>query len=112
MPASITDCFCVNTQDRPLHRTDPFTVTNYIATLEVKIPFSLVGLPGRLPDGIFDLQVSGTPAEPYAMQAAPDLLGWTDLVVGTLPGYTIMLSDANAGANPVRFYRTSSTAPP
>jgi len=80
--------------------------------LEVKIPFSLVGLPGPLPEGIFDLQISGTPAEPYAMQAAPDLLGWTDLVVGTLPGYTITVSDTNAGANPVRFYRISSTAPP
>jgi len=32
------------------------------------------------------------------MQAAPDLRGWTDLVVGTLPGYTITLSDTNAGA--------------
>src|SRR5437660_11815895 len=93
--------------------TTPFgTVTNYIATLEVKIPFSLVGLPGRLSDGIFDLQVSGTPAEPYALQSTPDLLGWTDLVVGTLPGYTITLSDTNAGANPVRVYRISSTPPP
>ncbi|PYJ85715.1 MAG: hypothetical protein DME22_08095 [Verrucomicrobia bacterium] len=93
--------------------TTPFgTVTNYVATLEVKIPFSLVGLPGRLPDGIFELQVSGTPGEPFAMQSTPDLLGWTDLVVGTLPGYTITLSDTNAGANPVRFYRISSTAPP
>jgi len=67
---------------------------------------------GTVTEGIFDLQVSGTPAEPYALQAAPDLRGWTDLVVGTLPGYTITLSDTNAGANPVRFYRISSTAPP
>ena len=81
-------------------------------TNQLKIPFNLVGLPGRLPDGIFDLQVSGTPAEPFAMQTAPDLLGRTDLVVGTLPGYTITLSDTNAGANPVRFYRVSSTALP
>ena len=93
--------------------TTPFgTVTNYIATLEVKIPFSLVGLPSRLPDGIFELQVSGTPGNPFAMQSTSDLFGWTDLVVGTLPGYTITLSDTNAGANPVRFYRISSTAPP
>src|SRR2546425_213813 len=94
--------------------TTPFgTVANYVATVEVKIPFSLVGLPGRLPGGIFDLKVFGTPAEPYAMQAAPDLLGWTDLVVGTLPGYTITLSDTNAGSNPVRFYRiVSDTSAP
>ena len=83
-------------------------MTLLIVYVEVKIPFSLVGLPGRLADSIFDLQVSGTPAEPYAMQAAPDLLGWTDLVVGTLPGYTITLSDTNAGFNAVRFYRIFS----
>jgi len=67
--------------------TTPFgIVTNYVATLEVRIPFSLVGLPDRLPDGIFDLQVSGTPGDPFALQSTPDLFGWTDLVVGTLPG--------------------------
>ena len=85
------------------------TLRNYVATLEVKIPFSLVGLPGRLADGIFDLQLSGTPQEPYAMQSTPDPFGWIDVVVGTLPGYTITLSDTNAGANPVRFCRVSST---
>jgi hypothetical protein len=54
---------------------------------EVKIPFSLVGLPDRLHDGIFDLQVSGTPGDPFALQSTPDLFNWTDLAVGTLPGY-------------------------
>ena len=92
--------------------TTPFgIITNYVATVEVKIPFSLVGLPGRLPDGIFDLQLSGTPGDPFALQSTPDLLGWLDLVVGTLPGYTITLSDTNAGFNPVRFYRIFSDTP-
>ena len=92
--------------------TTPFgVITNYVATVEVRIPFSLVGLPDRLPDGIFDLQISGTPGDPFALQSTPDLFGWTDLVVGTLPGYTITLSDTNAGFNPVRFYRISSTPP-
>ncbi len=86
-------------------------VTNYVATVEVKIPFSLVGLPDRLPEGIFDLQVSGTPGDPFALQSTPDLFGWTDIVVGTLPGYTVTLSDTNAGFNPVRFYRIISGTP-
>ena len=46
------------------------------------------------------------------MQSTPDLFGWTDLLVGTMPGYTITVSDTNAGANPVQFYRVSSTARP
>src|SRR6185503_4668688 len=59
--------------------TTPFgTVTNYVATVEVKIPFSLVGSLGRLSDGIFELRVSGTPGDPFAMQSTPDLSGWTD----------------------------------
>ena len=93
--------------------TTPFgIITNYVATVEVKIPFSLVGLPGRLPDGIFDLQVSGTPGDPFVMQSTPDFFGWLDIVVGTMPGYTITVSDTNVGFNPVRFYRVSSTPPP
>ena len=92
--------------------TTPFgIVTNYVATLQVKVPFSLVGLPDRLPVGIFDLQVFGTPGDPFALQSTPDLFGWSDLVMGTLPGYTITLSDTNAGFNPVRLYRISSTPP-
>jgi len=94
--------------------TTPFgIITNYVATVEVKIPFSLVGLPDRLPDGIFDLQVSGTPGDPFTIQSTPDFFGWLDLFVGTLPGYTITLSDTNAGFNAVRFYRIFSdmTAP-
>jgi len=92
--------------------TTPFSIiTNYVATVEVKVPFSLVGLPDRLSDGIFDLQVSGTPGDPFAMQSTLDLFGWTDFVVGTMPGYTITVSDTNAWANPVRFYRVSSTPP-
>ena len=64
--------------------TTPFgTVTNYIATLEVKIPFSLVGLPGRLPQGIFDLQVSGTPAEPC--RPLPIFLVGQTLLLGLCP---------------------------
>jgi hypothetical protein len=86
-------------------------VTNYVATVEVKIPFSLVRLPDRFPDGIFDLQISGTPGDPFALQWTPDLFNWTDLVIGTLPGYTITLSDTNAGFNPVRFYRVLSDSP-
>ena len=93
--------------------TTPFgIITNYVATVEVKNPFSLVGLPYRLPEGIFDLQVFGTPGDPFVMQSTPDFFGWTDLVVGSMPGYTITLSDTNAGANPIRFYRVSSTPPP
>ena len=89
--------------------TTPFgIITNYVATVEAKIPFSLLGLPDRLPDGIFDLQVSGPPGDPFTLQSTPDLFGWTDLVVGTLPGYTITLSDTNAGFNAVRFYRSFS----
>ena len=81
--------------------TTPFgIITNYVATVEVKNPFSLVGLPDRLPDGIFDLQVFGTPGDPFVMQSTPDFFGWTDLVVGSMPGYTITLSDTNAG--PIR----------
>ena len=92
--------------------TTPFgIITNYVATVEVKIPFSLVGLPDRLPDGIFDLQLFGTPGDPFTLQSTADLFGWTDLFVGTLPGYTITVSDTNAGFNPVRFYRVSSTPP-
>ena len=92
--------------------TTPFgIVTNYVATVEVKIPFSLVGLPDRLPDGIFDLQLSGTPGDPFALQSTPDLFDWSVLVVGILPGYTITLSDTNAGFNPVRFYRIFSDTP-
>ena len=93
--------------------TTPFgIITNYVATVEVKNPFSLVGLPDRLPEGIFDLQVFGTPGDPFVMQSTPDFFGWTDLVVGSMPGYTITLSDTNAGANPIRFYHVSSTPPP
>ena len=92
--------------------TTPFgVITNYVATVEVKIPFSLVGLPDRLPDGIFDLQLFGTPGDPFVMQSTPDFFGWTDLVVGFMPGYTITLSDTNAGFNPVRFYRVLSDTP-
>src|SRR5207245_4627836 len=73
--------------------TTPFgVITNYVATVEVRIPFSLVGLPDRLPDGIFDLQISGTPGDPFALQSTPDLCDWTDLAVVTLPGYTITLT--------------------
>src|SRR5438093_2852428 len=44
--------------------TTPFgIITNYVATVEVKIPFSLVGLPDRLPDGSFEVQVYGTPGD-------------------------------------------------
>ena len=93
--------------------TTPFgVITNYVATVEVKIPFSLVALPDRLPDGIFDLQVFGTPGDPFTMQSTPDLFGWTDFAIGTMPAYTITLSDTNAGFNPVQFYRVSSTPPP
>ena len=89
--------------------TTPFgIITNYGATVEVKIPFRLVGLPDRLPDSIFDLQVSGTPGDPFTIQCTPDFFGWLDLFVGTLPGYTITLSDTNAGFNAVRFYRIFS----
>ena len=92
--------------------TTPFgIITNYVATVEVRIPFSLVGLADRLSDGIFDVQVSGTPGEPFILQSTPDFFGWTDLVVGTLPGYTVTLSDTNAGFNPVRFYRIFSNMP-
>ena len=92
--------------------TTPFgIITNYVATVEVRIPFSLVGLPDRLPDGIFDLQLSGTPGDPFTMQSTPDFFSWTDLAVGALPGYTITLSDTNAGFNPVRFYRIFSNTP-
>ena len=96
--------------------TTPFgIITNYVATVEVKIPFSLVGLPDRLPDGIFDLQVSGTPGDPFVIQSTLDffaLFGWFHMAVGTMPGYTITVSDTNAGFNPVQFYRVSSTPPP
>src|SRR5437773_9907009 len=62
--------------------TTPFgIITNYVATVEVKIPFSLVGLPDRLPDGVFDLQAFGTPGDPFALQSTPDLFGWTELFV-------------------------------
>ena len=92
--------------------TTPFgIITNYVATVEVKNPFSLVGLPDRLPEGIFDLQVFNTPGDPFVMQSTADLFGWTDLVVGAMPGYTIKLSDTNAGFNPIQFYRISSTSP-
>ena len=77
----------------------------------MRIPFSLVALPDRLPDGIFDLQLSGTPGDPFTMQSTPDFFSWTDLAVGALPGYTITLSDTNAGFNPVRFYRIFSNTP-
>jgi len=93
--------------------TTPFgIVTNYVATVEVRIPFTLVGLPDRLTGGIFDLQVSGTPGEPFALQSTPDLFRWTDVVVGALPGYTVMFSDTNAGASSVRFYRITAAPPP
>jgi hypothetical protein len=92
--------------------TTPFgVITDYVATVEVKIPFSLVGLPDRLPAGIFDLQVSGTPGDPFTMQSTLDLFGWTDFAAGTMPGYTITVSDTNAGFNPVRFYRIVSDTP-
>ena len=92
--------------------TTPFgIITNYVATVEVKIPFSLVGLPDLLPDGIFDLQLFGTPGDPFAPQSTPDLFGWTDLVIGILPGYTITVSDTNSAFNPVRFYRIFSDTP-
>ena len=99
---------------RAMHLMRPLLsgiITNYVATVEVKIPFSLVGLPDRLPDGVFDLQAFGTPGDPFALQSTPDLFGWTELFVGSLPGYTIRLSDTNAGFNPVRFYRVFSYTP-
>jgi len=92
--------------------TTPFGfITNYVATVEVKISFGLLELPGGLPDCIFDLHVSGTPGDPFVMQSTRDLFGWTDFAVGTMPGYTITVSDTKAGLNPVRFYGAFSAPP-
>src|SRR5207248_4162070 len=52
--------------------TTPFgIITNYVATVEVKIPFSLVGLPDRLPDDIFYLQFLELPEIPSRCNQHP-----------------------------------------
>src|SRR5437773_11784802 len=71
--------------------TTPFgIITNYVATVEVKIPLSLVGLPDRFPDAIFDLQVSGTPGDRIILQSTVDFSGRAGLAIGISPSYTIM----------------------
>jgi mono/diheme cytochrome c family protein len=102
--------------------TGPFNLTNTATVSANAFETSLVNsvapsdlftiLPGVLftsagsfTNGMFTLQLSGAPGQPFVIQTSTNLVNWIPLLTNLPAASPFSVTDAGASNNPTRFYR-------
>jgi hypothetical protein len=90
----------------PLSATQSFVITvNPLTPSAMSLPAA------SWSSGQFTLRVSGEAGPDYEIQTSTNLVQWSTLFATNSPAMPFVWTDANAGAMPVRFYRTAAGPP-